>query len=66
MSAFTIFNIATAYLITIIGFWQALLISEWQTMTSLHSKILESPNKHNAMTSFGIRRIISRVEVAVL
>ena len=55
MSAFTMYNIATAYLITI-------LVSEWRMMTSLqiytypyiiyatrlrwwqHSKILDSPN----------------------
>ena len=46
MSAFTIFNIATAYLITIIGFWQALLISEWQTMTSLQDSVGGNTRKY--------------------
>ena len=36
MSAFIMYNIATAYYIS---FWRALLISEWRTMTSLQVSI---------------------------
>ena len=68
MSAFTKYNIAAAYLITYhIGFWRALLISEWRTMSNHYKpplvatlEILESPNWHNVMTSFGIRLIVKQ------
>ena len=46
MSAFTIYNIPTAYLITILVFWRALLISEWRTMTSLQASIGGNTRKY--------------------
>ena len=56
-SVFTMYNIAMAYLITILVFGELC-----HFRMTIHYKpplvaILESPNKHNLMTSFGIRLI---------
>ena len=62
MSACIMYNIVAAYLITILVFDKLYSFQNGDQglfTTSLHrsqhSKILESPNKHNVMTSFGIK-----------